>query len=227
MTVIRSQRIGRTLSNASGFTLVEMLVAIAFVGLLSVGIASAMGLGIRAWTVTDAVTEQLDATRSTQTALRQILSAIYPEWTGQNPSHVDFSGTSDEMHFISQAPQALGFPGLARFSLSVVEDTASSSLVLKARPDTRSATPSEVREVSLVSGAKRIEFSYYGAGDTAPTQGWQSQWKTRSDRPRLIRIEVDRRNARDVPWPTLIVRPMIDVDVSCEFDPLTRRCRGR
>lgn len=214
-------------NNSDGFTLVEMLVAISLLGLLSLGLAGAMGLGIRAWAVTGSIAETLDSTRATQTALRQVLTGIYPEWTGQNPSHVAFTGKPGEIEFTSHTPKALGHPGLARFTLAVVEDNGLNNLVLKVRTDNRRDAPGPISETTLLSGARAIEFSYFGEGETTSTIAWQQRWQTRSELPRLIRIQVVQDPAASVQWPELVVKPEINVDIGCEFDALTRGCRGR
>lgn len=213
---------------SDGFTLVEMLVAVSLIGLLSLGLASAMGLGIRTWNTSSSVNEKLDTSRAAQAALRQLLSATYPQWTYGNPAFVDFSGSSEEIEFISQAPLALNHPGYARFNLAVVESNGDQSLVLKLGPDIKApGAASETNEVQLLANVESIEFSYFGPTETSPTPTWQPRWQNRNELPRLIRVEAVGRGKLADLWPTLIVKPAIDVDISCEFDALSRRCRGR
>jgi general secretion pathway protein J len=221
-------RMRQALAAEGGFTLVEMLVAVTLIGLLAIGLASAMGLGIKTWNTSGVTAERLDALRAAQNTLRQALTSIYPHWTLDNPAFVEFSGSSDAIEFIAPAPLAFDHPGFSRFHLAAVRLDDMTSLILKLRPDeNQSDTTKWTDGVVIFSSTSEIEFSYYGPGSTTLAPSWQSVWQKRPELPRLIKIEATSRNPDAVTWPALIVKPAIDVDVTCEFDPLSRRCRGR
>lgn len=215
----------------AGFTLVELLVTIALVGLIMIGLSSSLSTGLFAWHKTDAQSDAADQVRSAQSFLRQTLQTIYPLFMKPSPTEpgsVSFDGSDHAMSFFGKAPAALGYFGWARFDLRATEGQSGYSLTVSVTPDLprrdqRDASKSD----ALLQGLKDVRFSYYGGLERNQPASWHDRWANQSELPELIRVEItfaagDRRQ-----WPALVVHPQIDVDVACEYDRLTTRCRGR
>jgi hypothetical protein len=79
--------------------------------------------------------------------------------------------------------------------------------------------------IELLADAESVQFAYFGLDPSKRRLDWQTAWAQRSALPQLIRIRARMRETQ--PWPELIVTPRILADVSCQFDPLTKQCRGR
>ncbi len=214
----------------AGFTLLEMLIALALFSLLSMTLFGSLRLAIGAWTRGNAHGEEVGQTLHVQNLLRRLVEDAYPLFLTDDPpdGHVDFDGTLQAVTFLASTPIVLGTGGRSRISLSAqprgnqVDLVLTSNLEL-ARPDDRSV----LMRKPLLPDLAAVEFSYFGrlASDRNPV--WHPQWKGQSALPQLIRVLV--RFPSDDPriWPELVITPRITADVGCVHDLLTNRCRGR
>jgi len=87
--------------------------------------------------------------------------------------------------------------------------------------------PSAVTRNSLLTDIEHLELSYFGRAPSGDAAQWHRNWSQQSSLPQLVRIQV-RFHAGDTRlWPELLVAPRISADVTCTYDTLTKRCRGR
>ncbi len=207
-------------SRERGFSLVEMLVALAVTGFAALLLATAVGR-IEGVVHKGRTSSQALATVSAaQLGLRERLERALPEPDPQNPSSaVDFRGQSAVMDWVgtpidAAAPDALWRYRLARTadgrialyhrsSLSTLGDERGPSLI------GWSATP-------LLDGTAALELSYFGtiSGPGSP-RAWQQSWAARRALPLLVRVlvrfpEGDRRR-----WAELVVRPRAVLPEDC------------
>lgn len=207
-------------AGTSGFTLVELLVALTLLGLLMVALFGGLRLGARAWEVSG---ERLDDTSRLQVIhefLRTRLSQAYPlEITGRtNEPRLAFRGRSDAVSFVTVLPEHLG-AGLHRLTLQLVEREDRQHLALFwsrfAATDGADGNEPRAGERLLLHDVAGLELGYFGAFAPRAPPAWYESWHDAPLRlPRLIRVRVifapgDRRS-----WPDLIVRPMIDAGFS-------------
>ena len=183
------------MSNKSGFTLLELLVALALLGVIGAGLASAMRLG----TETYSRARTLD-TENVHAASRAQLRRLIAEATPPNlltPFPKEFRGTQDELTFVTLAP--LGFArDAAGLRVSVSHEDAVLIATLEPFDDDgtvlRQYRSEIAREVSTAS------FSYYSDGE------WQNEWSDTAILPRLVRITVNDGSAPF--WPEFTVEPI-------------------
>jgi general secretion pathway protein J len=103
-----------------GFTLVELLIALAMVGLITLLLFSALRIGSRAWDSVDLVAERTGALRLARDFLQATLSQaratslIYdgsPVWV--------FAGDGERLEFVAPLTERVGVPGLYVLRLSL------------------------------------------------------------------------------------------------------------
>jgi|SRR5580658_9398341 general secretion pathway protein J len=215
---------------AAGFTLVELLVALALFGLLTTVLFATIRFGMNAWTRGTAHIEQTDETLRVQNLLRSLIENAYPlfQSTSNEGGHVDFDGASTSVSLLSANPIALGMAGRSHFRLSAephgdLTDLRLTSIPELALPGVSSRPAAEM----LLAGAEKVAFSYFGQRNGDRSAAWVSTWSGEAALPQLVRVEITfpAHDGRD--WPQLLVAPHITADVSCTYDPLTGRCRGR
>ena len=214
----------------AGFTLVEVLVALALFSLLATILFEGVRFGLRAWTRASANIEQLDQSLVVQDVLRRIIGNLYPMTVTDNggPPLVDFDGSRDAVAFLSDGPLVATGAGRFRYRIFVERRNEQNDLVLTAAPElARAGDRSMVVRTLLLAGIDSAEFSYLEA--MKPEQGprWADSWSKRSSIPALIRLRLTFRANDKHPWPELLIAPRILADVGCVYDAITKRCQGR
>jgi general secretion pathway protein J len=211
----------------AGFTLVELLVAIALLSFVSVALFGSLRFGTMAWSRGQAHTEQTEHIAGAQNLLRRLIADAYPLFLSDDPTRpqVAFDGTSKSVSFLAPVPIALGAGGRSRFSLSVDQHNGRGDLVIATAPELASSA-SGVKK-TLLAGVQAAEFAYFGRTRSERAAQWHDDWSGESSMPELVRLRVRFATDDARRWPELVVAPRIGVDVGCVYDTLTRRCRGR
>jgi general secretion pathway protein J len=212
----------------AGFTLVEVLVALALFSLLTTLLFSNLRLGLQAWQSGSAHSELLARSSASQDLLRRLIGHAYPMLVagGGNPT-IDFEGARETVSFLGDAPSVAGGAGRFRFKLFQERKQDQTDFFLSSIPELANPQDSSLISKSLLlADIDHVEFSYSNdkaKGETA----WRETWSKRSELPKLVRVRVVFRSGDTRPWPDLVIAPRIGADVSCIYDPITGRCRGR
>jgi len=217
-------------SNSSGFTLVELLVVLAILGLL---LALAFSMFRLASGVGQHVSDASAATSedaAIESFLRRAIGGAYPAHIIVDPMHdrVSLQGSSDRLEFTSLLPHIAAF-GHQRVALYRDDHNGKSPLILvwapeRDLPDSVSDTD-KAQHLSLLPDIASIKFQYYGEADGASAAEWRDDWQDRKTLPKLIRVTIARKNGE--PSESFDVAPRLDVDANCLLDLLTYACRGR
>jgi general secretion pathway protein J len=214
----------------AGFTLVELLVAFTLFALLSVLLLSGLRLGIESWQRGGKHEARLEDVLHAQTLLRRLIDVAYPRFIdapGGN-GYVDFSGGGQTLTFLSEGPLSLDQGGRFQFTLSAVEQDGQTNLVLTARPELAAGDSDQVSaRRSVLTNIDSLAFAYYGRRRAEADVQWHSDWTKERELPLLVRLQLRFRAGDRGVWPDLVIHPRIDTDVSCIYDRLEKRCRGR
>jgi prepilin-type N-terminal cleavage/methylation domain-containing protein len=168
-----------------GFTLLELLVVIAVMGLIMVTLAGGLRYASRAWEIqTRTIGEQGDFD-AVQNVLRQMIASAR-----------DVRGDSSHLHFVGGLPRALKSGGLFDVDLAVSGD----GLVLYWRPHFEGTDASAAKAV-LAKNMTGFRLAYYVADRT-----WQPVAKRKGEAS-LVAIAM---SAGGREWPPLIVAPMVE-----------------
>lgn len=211
-----------------GFTLVELLVAIALFSLISLVLTRSLDLGLKAWERGRAHGERIDQVLLVQDLLRRLLEDAYPLLPEDDPTQrrVAFAGRADALTFLAPVPGALDSGGRSRLQLLVDRGAAGSNLILTVAPELSASADQPAQKV-LLENVATIRLSYFGRRKRDRTAAWREDWSGEVAQPRLVRLEVRFPAQDNRTWPEFIVAPRVGVDVGCVYDPLTRHCRGR
>ena len=191
----------------SGFTLLEVLVALAVLGLLVLGLSQGVRAGLALRQAQDrhlGNTAELDATMR---LLRRTLSRLpaLPDGNALLASDAGdaFAGEADRVSFVGDLPTGFGAARRADMTL-IVRD---GMLLLSWVPHRHAVAPAapSAAETVLLRGVERLDLAYWGSPDGEPA-GWQARWAGPAA-PELIRLRLRFQRGDPRHWPDLIVAP--------------------
>ncbi|RFC32854.1 MAG: general secretion pathway protein J [Candidatus Nitrotoga sp. SPKER] len=214
----------------TGFTLLELLIAMSLLGFILVLLFGGMRLGARSWDAGEIRTENSTHLALLQGFLRRELSQVTPfHWKKKADMNLAFSGQPDNVKLVAPIAVRLGTGGLFLISLELVQDNDIGQLVMRrAIPDADSVdftALEKAEKIVLADHVKELSFSYFGVDTKDAEPQWRDQWGNRDTQqrlPYLIRVRVKFNNGRV--WPDLVVAPLIGSDTGCMWDNATNRC---
>jgi len=188
----------------SGFTLLEILVALVVLGFLMVGLSQGVRFGLRAWdTETRLVDERADMD-GVERVLRQLVQQADP---GEFSDPAEFHGEERTMTFPTRLPLAAA--GLPTRDVDVgLGVDARRRLVLRftPHPHAERLVPAAVpAEAVLLEGVDHIELSYLRWPDQGG--GWVSNWSAPT-LPVMLRIKLVFPEGDPRHWPEIVAAPM-------------------
>jgi general secretion pathway protein J len=208
-----------------GFTLLELLITLALLGLLTLALFGSLRFGTRVWAASESTTETAEDIRDAQGQLAGIVASAYPKLLTPDASHaaVDFAGEPQSLRLL--APDASQPGAMAHTTIATREDPSGLALVVMREPEL-AAAPARISTQVLLTGVRNFALGYFGREKDEDKPAWHDSWREQTRLPSLVRIRVVLADRR-VPWTDLVVVPQIAADVTCTFDLLTRFCQGR
>lgn len=200
----------------AGFTLVELLVALAVLGIAMTLLASSLWLGPRTWEAVEARATETHDARLAQLFLRRQLEQAQPlaSVSADGEPRVAFTGAPRALRFVSPLPAHIGPGGLYWFTVDVEGEQGEKRLVLRTElfqteEWERFATPAP-ETVALMERLREAEFAYlaHAERDRPPPQ-WSARWERADLLPRLVRLRFARADS-DV-WEELVMAPRANV----------------
>lgn len=203
----------------AGFTLLELLVTISLLGLLTMVMFGGMRFGAQVWARTGSDLTVSNAMRKAEDIVRSELGRAYPLYSIKDSmTQLAFSGDAHRIRYLTPSRNTPG--ALDDIVLEVRADGASEALARTARPEL--ARSLSTTSTNLLSHVDTIEFAYFGIshGDVKPK--WSGTWHQQTRLPMLIQVKIVTAGITN----TFIVAPHLDADAGCDFDVLTKNCRG-
>lgn len=91
----------------NGFTLLELLVAMAILGLLAAALSGGIGFGLRAWEAGQRGADRLETPAAVQALLRRQIEQAYPMLAHTDEPTILFEGARHRLRFLTFLPQRL------------------------------------------------------------------------------------------------------------------------
>lgn len=215
---------------ASGFTLLELIIAMMLFALMSSLLYGTLSLSARSWDRGEAKAARAADMRLTEEFLRQSLTAQHPlrlHKALEQPLY--FQGGRDTLAFAGVLPGRAG-GGIYYFQLAVTPNGDTSRLTLaRVVPETAATSlPAfDGAQMSVLADAiAEVRFSYFGRdanSNAVNTPTWRDRWDDAHALPLMIRVDVT--PSTGPPWPPLVVEPRLAPEVGCRaWDMNRNRC---
>lgn len=216
----------------SGFTLIEVVLALAMLGAMLLLIYSGLQFGLRGWDAADVNGRRTADRRMAENFLRRELTELFPmRWKDPLTLRVAFEGTTDGMRFVSARPAGISVTGLSLVGIATEQDSArrTRSLVMRrASPgdEQKDFGPLAAGEPTILfENVDSVSFAYFGSENDFTDPEWVDNWQFGGRIPQLIRIRV--RDNDGTYLPEMVVRTMLGEEAGCLESQFQRTCRPR
>jgi general secretion pathway protein J len=205
----------RAHSGASGFSLVELLLALSLMSML---LALAYG-GLRASTrATDkgqAILEDSSRIRMAHQFVRKQLNQMAPLVFSESDDQQErtvFEGEARKIRYVAPMPGYLGFGGPQVQELSVVSADEGYALVLShALLQGFEEENLYLRDpIVLIESIEFAEFSFLGRDETGELTAWTTQWEQKELIPEAVSLEIEFTEDVYIRWPLLTASVRVD-----------------
>lgn len=178
---------------ARGFSLLEVLSALALLSLLLVGVFYSIQTATRSVNAGSAAMERNDEARSLQQFLRRdLLQARALPWKlDAKGNGVVFEGGPRSMHFVAPLPGYLDRTGLQVQTLALVDD-GRGKLRLELSSAPRAQGGVKVEAEVLAVGMSEGHFRYYGRERDGADAQWRDRWGIAGRMPEIVSVELER-----------------------------------
>ena len=186
---------------AAGFTLLEIVVALAVFGFLLVGLSQTVRFGLTAWRQDARLSDGKTDLEAVDRTLRTIIENLDP---GEEAGQPAITGTANS--FIGTTRSRIPGSDLAAVPIEAGLAVSGSRLVLRWRPYHHwqpLGPPPPPQETELIGGVARIAIEYWQRSGV-----WISNWRD-PDLPLLIRIRVTFAGRGAPRWPDIVAAPRL------------------
>jgi len=192
----------------SGFTLVEVVVAIAIMMLIAPLAIQGVRTGLETWNRLEQRAEIMDRARTAQRVVRKQISEALPvKRDGADAGEaLFFRGSRNDIEFVANLPGHVSGGGLFfnKIQTELVEDEK--VLLLSVWPFGRiGGNEPDIERIILGKGVESIEISYFGAMSVRARAGWHDYWDNQIHLPQRVRLRIVRDETRYHLWSELII----------------------
>jgi general secretion pathway protein J len=217
----------------SGFTLIEIVIAMVLLGAMMVLLYSGLAFALRSWNAGDANGRNVADWRITENFLRREVSEVFPlRWTDPNFVKFAFEGERDHVRFVSSRAAGVSLGGLSLVGIELepgADPRAPRDLVMRramATDEVNDFGPlGDGRKSILLTGVDGVEFAYFGAENDFTEPAWADAWKFPARMPQMVRMRV--KTAGGGALPEVVMKIMTGEEAGCLENAFQRQCRPR
>ena len=202
-----------------GFTLLELLVALAVFSLLVVGLTQGLRFGLQGWEAQSRETQKLSELDSVDRLLRSLLASA-------QSSEAVFIGDTHQMRFTGSLPRAA--PPAIRVETMTLLVTRDGFLALSWTEPAlaKAGNPVGPTLTPILDHVADIELAYYAEAQTVGENkvlkaGWRPRWDNNAQIPTMIRVHIDFAEGDPRHWPDFVIAPMVSGGDAAGHNPPT------
>lgn len=190
-----------------GFTLLEMLVGLALIGLMSLALFSALRFGTHSWERAESKSMQVVDLAVVESVLRREMGQAFPLRVGlANENKIAFEGDASSVRFFAPLPAHFSPGGLNRIELRYQAgdgaEQGAGVLVLRHAPqdglETDLPDGEDTKVSKLLQGVDKFSIAYFGRESETTEPSWRDSWSQGARLPQLVRITLSLKGANSI-----------------------------
>ena len=205
----------RAHSGASGFSLVELLLALSLMSMLLALAYGGLRASTRATNKGQAILEDSSRIRMAHQFVRKQLNQMAPLVFSESDDQQErtvFEGEARKIRYVAPMPGYLGFGGPQVQELAVVSADEGYALVLShALLQGFEEENLYLRDpIVLIESIEFAEFSFLGREETGELTAWTTQWEQKELIPEAVSLEIEFTEDVYIHWPLLTASVRVD-----------------
>ena len=203
----------------SGFTLMEVLLALVLLAMLMGGAFAAMRASTRAVESGEKLIDRTNKIRVAQEFIRREISQSMALAVDTDTSTGEIrllEGDGEQITFVAPMPGYLGRGGAYVQRLTFEDTEGGLSLVFRHamhngyKPEDRPLEDPDVEPVVLLENIRDASFEYRSLDDQGKLGDWEEEWDEKSRLPLLVRVNIEFVPEAQMLWPELVIPLMLE-----------------
>jgi len=216
---------------ATGFTLIEVLIAMTLLSLMVVLLFSSLRICAQSWEQGENKIAEVNEVAVVYNFFQRHLSSATPLWndfiagsdvdaanqpetgaadnSGADAENMNktfsFQGRKNALQFVSVFPASAGRAGMQLFSIEPQQEDKEQVIKVTLTPffPLTEGEEWQQEEEILLRHVSDFELSYFGAVDNTDKYEWQDEWLKKDVHPQLVKINISTTDG--VSWPEMII----------------------
>jgi general secretion pathway protein J len=195
----------RWFTSRSGFTLIELILAMSLTVMIVTLLYAAFYLGYRAMEKAGGRSELSQRLRSIENFLGGYVRSAFPYRESIRGSAIFFSGEQDRLTFISSSSLGMGGRGMSRVSLSWSEEEGGvlileEQIPVRLRSEEEENSAGYTNRMVLWRGVRELRIEYLNPQREG--EEWTEQWDGEERRvlPRAVRVGLRAEGQEEIRW---------------------------
>lgn len=192
----------------SGFTLIEVVIAISLLSIMMVLLFASMRIGAESWNTSESKLDSVNKKAVVYQFFKQHLSMAKPVFELNDPSQLTdisqtklvFQGSAEAVIFVAGLPMASAHKGLQIFKVGL-DPKKSDKLTVWLTPYLLRKRQ-KTEQADLLEGVESIKFAYFGQSTIDSIAMWSEQWERVDQQPQLIKVSIKLKDESF--WPDMI-----------------------
>ncbi|MCJ9430037.1 type II secretion system protein GspJ [Kordiimonas marina] len=207
----------------AGYTLLELLVAVAIMAMIAMPLGAGIHLGIDVWRKTASKADTFERDMLVRQRLESWLASAYPFDINRRLDLrlYPFDGTPDSLTFVAPTAPDPRANSLNRIQLSVTDGKLTAGFT----PDPQSYDVSApVESTTLLDGVASWSLAYLDGVTDPANPKWVTSWTKHFGLPQAVKIKLSFKDAHRT-WADLVAPLVVTEWSHCAFDEVSRACR--
>jgi len=216
----------------AGFTLIELVVAMALLAMIMALVYSGLAYAMRSWDAGEVNARRVVDRRIGVNFLRRELGEMFPmRWKDPMLLRFAFDGERDSLRFVSARPPDVAQGGLSLVGLTVEPGPVGGSrrlVMRRAMPDDAAkdfGPLDNAQPYVLIDNIDTVAFSYFGSENDFTDPRWSDKWTFEGRMPNMVKLAI--RTADGADLEPLVVRVELGEEAGCLESSFQRVCRPR